>query len=418
MTGVIGPRWCGSVLRLLAIVAPCLVAASLTVPAPIVISPSQYWYLHLHLPLPPVLHNLSASNLDSRDGNDGPWSSFTIQVGTPPQDVRVLISTAGTATWVVVPEGCTSDGPSNCDGLRGQEFNVNKSSTWRFNNYYELLLESNLGYTGTGEFGFDTVGLGWQGSGGPVLDSQVVAGIASQDFWLGSFGLTPRPTNFTDFNDPQQSFMQTLKNKSMIPSLSWAYTAGAPYSKCVSDPYDPSANRFFPGFNKVLGSLVLGGYDLSKAGPTNMSFTFAPDISRDLTVGLQAISVSVQGEQHELLPEGIFTFIDSTIPHIWLPLAACEEFENVFGLTWNATVGLYLVNDTLHESLVSKNASVTFKIGNATDGAPTINITLPYASFDLTVDYPIVANSTRYFPLVRAANNTQYTLGRTFLQEA
>jgi hypothetical protein len=171
-------------------------------------------------------------------------------------------------------------------------FNTNASSTWSFKNYYELVLESNLGYTGSGEFGFDTVGIGWQGSGGPALEHQVVGGIATEDFWLGLFGLTPRPTNFTDFNDPQPSFMETLRNKSLIPSLSWAYTAGASYRRCGSR--FPLADWFIPGFEKVPGSLVLGGYDLSKAGPTNMSFDFAPDISRDLTVGLQAISTSIQ----------------------------------------------------------------------------------------------------------------------------
>ncbi len=172
------------------------------------------------------------------------------------------------------------------------------------------------------------------------------------------------------------------------------------------------------GFDKVPGSLVLGGYDFSKAGPTNMSFAFGPDISRDLTVGLQKITLSTKGKSSELLPEGIFTFIDSTVPQIWLPFAACEAFEKEFGLTWNATVELYLVNDTLHDTLISKNASFTFHIGNLTEGGPTIDVTLPYASFALIVDYPIVANRTRYFPIVRAANDTQYTLGRTFLQEA
>jgi hypothetical protein len=146
-----------------------------------------------------------------------------------------LISTAGTQTWVVLPQDCTTDAPSNCADLRGQEFSINASSTWSFNNYFDLELESNLGYVDSGEFGFDTVGLSWQGSGGPSLEHQVVAGIATSDFWLGTFGLTPRPTNFSNFNDPQSSFMETLKNKSLIPSLSWAYTAGAPYSKCASD---------------------------------------------------------------------------------------------------------------------------------------------------------------------------------------
>lgn len=143
---------------------------------------------------------------------------------------------------MVVPEGCLVDGPLDCASLRGQQFNINASSTWKFNNYYELQLESNLEYSGSGAFGFDTIGIGWQGSGGPVIEHQVLAGIATSDFWLGSFGLTPRPTNFTDFNDPQPSFMETLKNKSMIPSLSWSYTAGAPYRKLVPKIVYVSAN--------------------------------------------------------------------------------------------------------------------------------------------------------------------------------
>ena len=163
---------------------------------------------------------------------------------------------------------------------------------------------------------------------------------------------------------------------------------------------------------------MLGGYDASKAGTTRTSFDFAPDISRDLTVGLQAISASIQGNDVALLPKGIFTFIDSTVPQIWLPVDACMEFEKAFNLTWDPTTKLYLVNDTLYSTLLSKNASFTFRIGNTTDGGPFIDITLPYASFDLMIDYPRVKNRTRYFPLARAANDTQYTLGRTFLQEA
>lgn len=168
----------------------------------------------------------------------------------------------------------------------------------------------------------------------------------------------------------------------------------------------------------MLGSLVLGGYDASKAGTSNMTFDFAPDISRDLSVGLQAITVEVDERTVGLLPEGMFTFIDSTVPHIWLPQAACERFEEIFHLTWNATVGLYLLNETHHQSLLAANTNFTFTIGNDTHNPPTIDITLPYASFDLSVDYPIVSNRTRYFPIVRAANETQYTLGRVFLQEA
>jgi hypothetical protein len=171
------------------------------------------------------------ANTFSREGNDGPWSTFTIQIGTPAQNVRVLISTAGSATWVVLPEGCPEGGIPDCTNLRGDDYQASNSSSWKFEDYFDLILESQLGYEGTALFGYERVGIGWQGDGGPVLDDQVIAGIATEDFWLGSFGLTPRPTNFSDFNDPKPSFMQTLQNQSLIPSLSWSYTAGAPYSR-------------------------------------------------------------------------------------------------------------------------------------------------------------------------------------------
>jgi hypothetical protein len=68
---------------------------------------------------------------------------------------------------------------------------------------------------------------------------------------------------------------------------------------------------------------------------------------------------------------------------------------------------------------VQRNPNVTFTIGG-TQGGSTVSITLPYGAFNLNAQFPFVANgnSTPYFPLRRAANSTQYTLGRTFLQEA
>ncbi|KAJ9656578.1 hypothetical protein H2201_008493 [Coniosporium apollinis] len=43
---------------------------------------------------------------------------------------------------------------------------------------------------------------------------------------------------------------------------------------------------------------------------------------------------------------------------------------------------------------------------------------MPYGSFDLNASAPLFDTSTRYFPLKRAVNDSQYTLGRTFLQQA
>ena len=174
------------------------------------------------------------------------------------------------------------------------------------------------------------------------------------------------------------------------------------------------------GFKGVFASLTFGGYDSSRLVPNNVTFDLAQDITRDLVVGLQSItSTAADGSQHSLLPNAILTFIDSTLPFIYLPLESCQAFEAAFGLTYNDKLRLYTVDDVLHQSLTASNPNITFQLGNSRNGGPTVDIVLPYASFDLLASPPRVAgNATKYFPLKRAANDTQYTLGRTFLQEA
>lgn len=338
-----------------------------------------------------------------REGVDGSWSTFIAQIGTPAQNVHLLISTSGSATVTVIAEGCQYDSsPSTCPNDRGKIFNPNASSTWVPNDIYNLGLEENLGYSANGQYGKDTVSLGWQGSGGPTLRDQVVAGIASQNFYLGEFGLTPRPTNFTDFTDPQPSYLETLKSKNLIPSLGWSYTAGAKYR-----------------LDGVFGSLVLGGYDRAAFVPNNVTFKFGEDISRDLTVAIQR--VTLKDSLHptfELLPAPIYAFVDSTLPYLYLPAEACTNFEQTFGLQWDNTSQLYLVDDQQHELLLARDPQVTLTLGSQLSSGSTVKIVLPYAAFDLTAIYPLVSKPTRYFPLRRAVNDTQYTLGRTFLQEA
>lgn len=169
----------------------------------------------------------------------------------------------------------------------------------------------------------------------------------------------------------------------------------------------------------MFGSLTFGGYDLSRLVPNNVTFDMAPDISRNLVVGLQSItSTAANGSTISLLPNSILTFIDSTLPFLYLPLQSCQAFANAFNLTYNETDRLYTVSDTVHQSLTASNPNFTFQIGNSQTGGPTVDIVLPYASFDLLASYPRVLNTTRYFPLKIGANDTQYALGRTFLQEA
>ena len=230
--------------------------------------------------------------------------------------------------------------------------------------------------------------------------------ITSNDFSFGQLGLGPKPTNFSDFNNPSESFLRTLRNKSLIPSLSFGYTAGAPYRLKGS-----------------LGSLTLGGYDSSLFEPNGMEFSFSPDDSKSLTVGIQSISTTntlSTNNETSLLPSSILSLIDSSVPDIWLPEAACSLFEEAFGLRFDQNTHRYLVNSSIHAGLLSRNPVITFSLANNVAGKGiqnSVRISLPYQAFDLQASSPIYPNTTRIFPLRRAANDTQYTLGRAFLQE-
>lgn len=173
----------------------------------------------------------------------------------------------------------------------------------------------------------------------------------------------------------------------------------------------------FQGLKQVYGQLIFGGYDTSRFIPNSVSFTMAADITRDLVVYLQSITYSGSANS-KLLSEPILIFIDSTDPNLWLPGNVCDAFEQAFGLVLDSATGLYLIDDAQNTKLRNSNAQVSFKLANVHSGGDTVTVTLPYEAFALTAKPPLVNSTSYYFPLKRAANSTQYTLGRTFLQEA
>jgi hypothetical protein len=98
------------------------------------------------------------------------------------------------------------------------------------------------------------------------------------------------------------------------------------------------------------------------------------------------------------------------------------------GLTYDNALNLYTFggNDSQHDMLAKSQLSFTFSLTDMASSTPTVNITVPYAAFDLQLTWPAIpntnygdANATRnYFPLRQADNSAQYRIGRAFLQEA
>ena len=338
-----------------------------------------------------------------RDGNDGSWSSFAVQIGTPPQAVRVLPDIAGNSIWAVLSQACDTSETHDCPSSRGNVFNSNQSSTWEDKGLYELPLnpEHYLPYSGNADFGLDTLTLDWQGHRGPSLSNQVVGGFVAEDIYIGALGLSPAAFNITTLNNPLLSVLGSLNEQNIIPSSSWAYLAGASYYS-----YPRSA----------FGSLTFGGYDSTRLdNRTNLTLAGGSDQYRPFLLSIESITSG----SDVLLSTPIITALDTITAQIWLPTSVCSAFESAFGLIWNETYSLYILDDDQHAALLKRNPSVTFTLstgnGESTD---RLNITLPYAAFDLLASPPLAGNDTfHYFPLKRAANESQYTLGRTFFQE-
>lgn len=190
-----------------------------------------------------------------------------------------------------MPLGCNSTTDAHdCEERRGGFFEQDESSSWLQKGIFDLPIysEKSWGYSGNGSFGFDDVVFGFPSDEGLKLTQTAIAGIATKDFFLGHFGLSPYALNFTDVNAPVPSTLQALKQQGQIPSLSWGYTAGASYSP-----------------KKTSGSLTLGGYDQSRFEKNNVTFKLAPDPSRDLLIAIQTITAGSEN----LLGEGIVALI-------------------------------------------------------------------------------------------------------------
>ncbi|KAF2625766.1 acid protease [Macroventuria anomochaeta] len=331
------------------------------------------------------------------NGLDGPWSTFNLGVGKPFQAFQGIPGLNSPA--FILPVETELCKLNSCPGRT--TFDRNSSSTWQDTGIYSLPLPDFISKTMA--IGNATLGALWGkdavylGNSARDVPSDIFVILTSlPSFTTGIFGLSAGEVGVSGFTVP--SLLTSLRQEAKaIPSLSFSYTAGS---------VSPQGDSY--------GSLILGGYDASRFDPSTMISIQMPS-SMNNTLFVSVDSISFSGSQ-AVWKAGATFYIDSTLPQIWLPIEACAVFETTFGLVWNKTAELYLLDDAKHSSLQSSNETVNFTVR---EGATrTVSYSLPYAAFDLTASNPFGnGTSSRYFPLKRASNPSQYVLGRAFLQE-
>ena len=312
---------------------------------------------------------------------------------------------------MIGPSGC--DGTTTCQNIRGGLFYSNESLTFEEYGFYELGSDPELGTSQFGYYGLDTVALDDK----VAEPEQIVAIINTTDSLLGQLGLGVQQTRLNGSQNVLPFLSSLVQNETAIPSHSYGYTAGASYR-----------------LKGVPASLALGGIDANRFTANDLSFTLGSEYAP--VVAINSISVSSGADELPLnwnsnpirLMDGSqaesYT-IDTSTPFLWLPEAVCDNFAQILNLTYDDTLQLYFFEGSSSpEVLRSWDLSFKFSIGDLPGSATNIELSLPYDAFNLQLSYPFPsldgdfsAPPVNYFPLRKAASNTQLIIGRMFLQE-
>lgn len=98
-------------------------------------------------------------------------------------------------------------------------------TTWQSIDLFKLHLGDQDDINVGARYGYDAIGMALQNSGALTLTGQLLAAIARKQFFLGIVPLGPKPTNFSTFDNPQPSYLTSLKDTGIIPGQGFRYTS-------------------------------------------------------------------------------------------------------------------------------------------------------------------------------------------------
>ena len=179
-------------------------------------------------------------------------SSFSVQVGDPPTELRLLPSTSLAQTLVVGPGGCPPNfnnytfqsglsgneaNPKGCSTSRGELFDRRKDqSAATVAGMGNPKVYNLIDYQTVGNYGYNFSAYGYRSNIWPQRSSNkgIQAPIAEFNdinyTWLGLLSIDVRPANYTGEDNVTvqiPSLLESLASSGNIPSRSWGYHAGS-----------------------------------------------------------------------------------------------------------------------------------------------------------------------------------------------
>ncbi|MCJ1331654.1 hypothetical protein MMC10_008345 [Thelotrema lepadinum] len=368
-------------------------------------------------------------NTDKTFGPDGPWQAVQVSVGTGSGEEQVSLYPGGSFdSDVFTPKSCNSStAPCAAGGL----YDPTKSDTADFNSIGAAGSITSWGsdvpmnLSGEGVFTLDTMSVSSVSTKYPIPNS-VFSSVVSTgaklpngsvyEPVLGNLALgSPNPVQTflgnNGTNVTGQLLTGYLSSQGQIPSSSFGLHIGS------------------ASLGQV-GSLVLGGYDQSRVigqvASIDTSGVGGEPIAGlvDSSIGVEAGGTPFNATEMPSLfrADGNLTMqvmLNPLVPYMFLPASMCDAFAQWLPLTWQDNPGLYMwnTNDYRYQSIVKSPAYLSFTFQTTDAGNMTVKV--PFSLLNLTLESPLVASPTQYFPC-KPYNSPDgvFYLGRAFLQAA
>ncbi len=364
-------------------------------------------------------------------GPDGPWRVVTIGVGFPDQWCDLYPGGQG-ATVLVSREVCQQQNltcpsppvqlynpdknqaesndsarseeiaPSQWDSGRAQALNL----TGRAQYHLERLFVRDDRESHFVEDAGVLVSSGYasQYAGGAHVPLSV--GLLGMGTSAGTVGLSMEDGSTANF----ATLLGGLASQGVITSRSWGLHIGSVR-------------------HNISGSLVFGGYDQSRI--LGEVATFDSETARIVNITTQLVDrahmeleymspldTRFYGLRSSHTVEPIGAVLDASVPYMYLPTAVCESMARALDLDFDPSLQLYLWKRVDAASHVNTSSHISFQFSDSRDKDVTVRV--PLALLNLTLESPLVAQPTPYFPCrpIPAGDAQSVRLGRAFLQAA
>lgn len=374
-------------------------------------------------------------------GPDGPWQAVQVQLGSGAgQTVALYPGGRYMQSHILTVQVCNNGSLGGfCPATQAGIFDVSQSSTL---DNHSILYRGYLDYT----FG----GLNVQGGGedikdvtsamdqidiGGMLIPNVSIAIHKSIYMVYPDGSTyPMSVGTLALGGPgpavNQSFTLGQGQPNINASLVPGYLSSTPSSS--QTPSNSFGLHIGSARFKISGALHLGGYDQNRVigdvstqgnvglDPYNIDLT---DIGLEVLDGESPWNISsidgLLANWNSSISSSLPVAIASYAPYLNLPQSTCDAIAAWLPVTYQPKYGLYFwnVNDPQYQRIISSPSVLSFTFRKDQSNSKNITINVPFLLLNLTLDAPLIATPTQYFPC-NAQSRGSYMLGRAFLQAA